>query len=142
MLGSATPEQYAGCLKVLLDDPGVNAILIIIPPPPVGTAKAIVQAMLPILRKAQKPAVVALIGDHSIRPAVKPLQKAHIPVYHHPEKAASALAALVKHAHIRERISQKTTCFADMNHDKVKEILSAFSIDDDQSNTLVTSKCS
>ncbi len=133
MLGSATPEQYAGCLKMLLGDPGVNAILIIIPPPPVGTAKSIVQAMLPILRKAQKPAVVALIGDHSIRPAVKPLQKAHIPVYHHPEKAASALAALVKHAHIRERISQKTTCFTGMNHDKVKEILSAFTIDDDQS---------
>ena len=134
MLGSATPEQYAACLKLLLDDPGVNAILIIIPPPPVGSAKAIVQAMLPFLRKAQKPAVVALIGDRSIRPAIKPLQKAHIPVYHHPEKAASALAALVKHAHIRERMAQKTTCFADMNHAKVKDILSAFSIDHENSN--------
>jgi acetate---CoA ligase (ADP-forming) len=134
MLGSATPEQYAGCLKLLLDDPGVNAILIIIPPPPVGSAKAIVQAMLPFLRKAQKPAVVALIGDRSIRPAVKPLHKAHIPVYHHPEKAVSALAALVKHAHIRERMLQITSCSADMNRAKVKDILSAFSIDHENSN--------
>ncbi len=135
MLGSATPEQYAGCLKLLLDDPGVNAILIIIPPPPVGTAKTIVQAMLPTLRKAQKPAVVALIGDRSIRPAVKPLHKAHIPVYHHPEKAVSALSALVKYAQIRERVSQKTTCFADMNRGKVQEILSVFSIDHNKSKT-------
>jgi acetate---CoA ligase (ADP-forming) len=135
MLGSATPVQYASCLKLLLDDSGVNALLTIIPPPPVGTAKEIVQAMLPILRKAQKPVVVALIGDRSIRPAVKPLHKANIPVYHHPEKAASALAALVKHAQIRESVAQKTTCFADMNHDKVKEILSVFSIDKDKSIT-------
>jgi acetate---CoA ligase (ADP-forming) len=135
MLGSATPEQYAGCLKLLLDDPGVHAILIIIPPPPVGTAKAIVQAMLPNLRKAKKPAVVALIGDRSIRPAVKPLHKAHIPVYHHPEKAASSLAALVKHAQTRERTAQQTPRFSDLDRQKVQEILSAVSIDNDRLNT-------
>jgi acetyl coenzyme A synthetase (ADP forming)-like protein len=135
MLGTATSDQYARCLQVLVDDPGVNAILVIIPPPPVGTAKGIVQAMLPTLRLAHKPTVVALIGDRSIRPAVKPLNKAHIPVYHHPEKAVSALAALVKFNQIRSRPKPKITLYKDLDHDKVKEILSAYSLKDGTPNT-------
>ena len=140
MLGTATSEQYASCLQVLEDDPGVNAILVIIPPPPVGTAKEIVQALLPTLHLAHKPIVVALIGDRSIRPAIKPLNKAHIPVYHHPEKAVSALAALVKFTQIRRRPEPKVTFYKDLDRDKVKKILSSYSLKDGNLNTWLPQK--
>jgi len=34
LLASASPEQYAGSLRLLLGDPGVNGVLVILPPPP------------------------------------------------------------------------------------------------------------
>jgi acetyltransferase len=126
MLGTATPEQYAGCLEILLDDPGVHALLIIIPPPPVRTAEEIALAIIPVLQKAPKPAVVALIGDHSIQSAIKPLHKARIPDFRYPEKAASALSALAKYAQIRERPIKNSPQLEDMDQRKAKEILSDY----------------
>jgi acetyl coenzyme A synthetase (ADP forming)-like protein len=98
MLGSATPEQYASCLKILLADPGVHGILIIIPPPPVRSAEEIAQAIIPVLQHNQKPVIVALIGDQSIQKALTIFHQARIPEYRYPEKAASALAALFRYS--------------------------------------------
>ncbi len=39
ILGGATSAQYAACLRLLLADPGVDGVLVIIPPPPVETAE-------------------------------------------------------------------------------------------------------
>jgi len=123
MLGTATPEQYASCLKQLLDDPGVHGLLIIIPPPPVRTAEEIAQAIIPILQKYQKPAVVALIGDQSIQPALKTLHIAHIPIYGYPEKAASALAVLVKYMQNQGQAGSVDVLFEDTDRERVQDIL-------------------
>ena len=52
MLGSATPEQYAFCLQAMQADPGVDSILVIIPPPPVSTSEAIAEAIIPLIQSA------------------------------------------------------------------------------------------
>ena len=127
MLGSATPEQYATCLKLLLEDPGVNALLIIIPPPPVKTAQEIAQAIIPVLENRQKPVVVALIGDQSVQAAVKPFHLARIPEYRYPEKAASALAALVKYARFQTGTISPADLFKDIHRDRVQELLNQYS---------------
>ena len=41
MLASASPEQFAACLQVLLADPGVNGVLVVTPPPPMHTTGAV-----------------------------------------------------------------------------------------------------
>ena len=127
MLGSATPEQYATCLKLLLEDPGVNALLVIIPPPPVKTAQEIAQAIIPVLENRQKPVVVALIGDQSVQAAVKPFHLARIPEYRYPEKAASALAALVKYARFQTGTISPADLFKDIHRDRVQELLNQYS---------------
>lgn len=129
MLGSATPEQYATCLKLLLEDSGVNALLIIIPPPPVKTAQEIAQAIVPVLENCQKPVVVALIGDQSVQAAIKPFHLARIPEYRYPEKAASALAALVKYARFRTDPLSPADPFQDIRRDRVQEILTQCSLE-------------
>lgn len=126
MLGTATPEQYARCLEFLLADPGVSAALIIIPPPPVKTAEEIVQAMIPILKAGSKPAVFALVGDQSIQAAIKPLHQVHIPEYRYPEKAASALAALVKYAHSQARLSEPLPSSSHTSSSKIRQVLTNF----------------
>ena len=49
MLASASPEQYAACLRLLLDDQGVDAAMVILPPPPMFTAGAVAKALIPII---------------------------------------------------------------------------------------------
>jgi len=103
MLASASPEQYASCLQILLNDPGVDGVMVILPPPPMYTAGAVAKAIIPVIHPSEKPVVVALMGERLIQEAVEHLRAAHVPEYRFPERAASALAALAERAEIISR---------------------------------------
>jgi acetyltransferase len=94
MLAGATPETYAQCLQLLLDDQGVDGILLILPRPPLHPAEAVTQAVIPLIQQAKKPVVVSLMGAQLIQTAAAQLRQARIPEYRFPERAAAALAAL------------------------------------------------
>lgn len=98
MLGSATADQYAFCLKAMLADPGVQSIIVNIPPPPVGTAEAIAEAIIPLIKGSDKPVVLALLGGNQVSGAARLFRLAHIPDYPYPESGVSALAVLVRRA--------------------------------------------
>jgi acetyltransferase len=96
MLATATPEQYARCLEILLDDPGVDAVMVILPPPPMHTAGAVAKALIPVIHDTDKPVIIALMGEKLIQEAVEHFRAAQIPEYRFPERAASALAVLAE----------------------------------------------
>jgi acetyl coenzyme A synthetase (ADP forming)-like protein len=104
MLASASPEQFASCLQVLLKDPGVNGVLVVTPPPPMHTAGAIAKAIIPIIHNAEKPVTIALMGERLIQEAVEHFRAARVPEYRFAERAASALAVL---AHRAEYLTQE-----------------------------------
>lgn len=109
MLASATPEQFAKCLQVLLEDPGVNGVMVVTPPPPMHTTGAVAKAMIPIIQNSHKPVTIALMGERLIQEAVEHLRAARVPEYRFPERAASALAVLAQRAEYleQERLSQQ-----------------------------------
>jgi acetyltransferase len=123
MLASASPEHYAGSLRLLLDDPGVNGVLVILPPPPMYTAESVTQALIPIIHQASKPVVIALMGENLIRTAAERLRAAHVPDYRFPERAASALAMLVQRAETLARPPSGPTVLADTNPERVRRLL-------------------
>ena len=98
MLATATPEQYAGSLSLLLADKGVDAVLLILPPPPMFTAAGVARQIIPIIQAGNKPVVVALMGHGLVQEALAYFRAVHIPAYTFPETAASALAALARRA--------------------------------------------
>jgi acetyl coenzyme A synthetase (ADP forming)-like protein len=98
MLASASPEQFAACLQVLLADPGVNGVMVVTPPPPMHTAGAVAKAIIPIIHNAEKPVTIALMGERLIQEAVEHFRAARVPEYRFPERAASALAVLAQRA--------------------------------------------
>jgi acetyl coenzyme A synthetase (ADP forming)-like protein len=98
MLASATPEQYASCLNILLADANTHGVLVILPPPPTHTAGAIAKALIPVIHASSKPVMIALMGERLIQEAVEHFRAARIPEYRFPERAASALAVLVERA--------------------------------------------
>ena len=108
MLASASPGQYADCLKLLLKDENVIAAMVILPPPPMFKAEEVAERIVEALESdsllsesgkpldSRKPVVVALMGSTLIESAAKVFQAARIPTYPFPERAASALSALVR----------------------------------------------
>jgi acetyl coenzyme A synthetase (ADP forming)-like protein len=98
MLASATPEQYAAGLRILLADPGVDAVMVILPPPPMHTAGAVAKALIPVIHNSEKPVIIALMGERLIQEAVEHFRAARVPEYRFPERAASALAILAERA--------------------------------------------
>jgi acetyltransferase len=98
MLASATPQQFASCLNLLLTDPNVDGVLMIILPPPISTDMTVAEAILPIIKSSLKPVLPALVGDLLIQDDLRLFHMAQIPEFRFPERAAAALAALVKRA--------------------------------------------
>jgi acetate---CoA ligase (ADP-forming) len=105
MLASASPEEYASSLRILLSDPGVDGVLVILPPPPMFTAGAVARAIIPVIHSFEKPVIIALMGERLIQEAVEHFRAARVPEYRFPERAASALAILVQRA---ESLKDKT----------------------------------
>ena len=109
MLASASPEQYATCLRILLSDPGVDSAMLILPPPPMYAAGAVARSVIPIIQTAGKPVVIALMGEHLIQEAGEQFRAAHIPEYRFPERAASALGVLSARADFVSRLNCLST---------------------------------
>jgi len=125
MLASATPAQYAECLRLLLADEAVDGALVIVPPPPRDPAEAVAGALIPVIRGAAKPVVVALMGEQAVQAAAARLRAARIPDYRFPEQAASALAALVERAALAHRPSLEPAALNDVRPEAARRLLSA-----------------
>ncbi len=110
MLASASPDAYAACLKILLTDENVDGVMVILPPPPMFKTEEVAEKIVQTLESSsllladsklsdsKKPVVIALMGSTLVEEANKVFQRAHIPTYPFPERAASALSALAKRA--------------------------------------------
>lgn len=120
MLASAGPQEYAQCLTALLADEAVDAVMVILPPPPMSTAAGVANAMVPIIQTAEKPVVVALMGERLIQEAVERLRAAHIVEYRFPERAASALAVLANRAESIGRCAEDELRREDVDREMVR----------------------
>lgn len=123
MLAGASPEQYASSLSLLLDDPGVDSCLIILPPPPMHSAGSVARALIPVINLARKPVVVALMGERMIQEAVEFFRAARVPEYRFPERAASALATLATRADFLSRADSGSVSPANIQPKVIEALL-------------------
>jgi acetyl coenzyme A synthetase (ADP forming)-like protein len=131
MLASASPEDYAACLELLLSEPEVDMVLLISPPPPMFSSTRIVDACIPVVRlHADKPVVFSMMGSDQVSEAMAKLRYENIPDYNFPEKAASALGALWRRAHIEESMGLEPLRADLPEKSKVTELLSVLSAEE------------
>ena len=121
MLASASPEQFAGSLRILLDDPNVDSAMVIYPTPPMFTSGAVAKAIIPVIYTATKPVVVAVMGERLIQEAVEHLRAARVPEYRFPERAAAALAALAERSEALQFAQAEPVLREDVQTRKVSE---------------------
>ncbi|MBI5954319.1 MAG: acetate--CoA ligase family protein [Chloroflexi bacterium] len=134
MIASASPENYALCLSLLLADENVDGVLLILLPPPLYTAESVAELIIPIIQQSEKPVITALIGANFIEKAQKIFNAAKIVTYPFPEHAASALGALVRRneyltIETREHGEQTTPSFSgSVANLSADELVSAYGI--------------
>ncbi len=127
MLASASPDDYAQCLRILLADEQVHSAMVILPPPPMFSAGAVAHALIPVITTADKPVIVALMGHRLIPEAAQHFRAAHVPEYPFPERAASALAVLAERADFLTQAPQSPNTFHDVKTESARQLLAATS---------------
>jgi len=98
LTGLAGPAEYAGAVRVALEDDRVENVVVLYCETgithPVEVAKAIVDAINSV--GLNKPVVAGVIGGSRSKEAVDFLERSGIPTYPIPERAVSSLASYIK----------------------------------------------
>mgnify|MGYP000318300639 CR=1 FL=1 len=98
LTGSATTEMYEICLKTLLEDKEVDAVVLIALHhiPGIPSIEDLVEKTVKVVKERKKPVVVATIGSSEAVVYLREYyEKFYLPSYPSPERAVRALRALV-----------------------------------------------
>lgn len=106
MIGDADANTYVQALRILLDDGGVDAILVLNAPsaiaPPLDAARGIVD----IVREAHVPILTSWLGGEAAGRARRVFAEAEIPTYDTPENAVRAFMHMVRYRRNQEILTQ------------------------------------
>lgn len=95
MVGDATPDRYRTVIRVLLTDPGVDAVLAVLTPQVVTQPSVVAQTLLALQRTCKHKRIVAsFLGGSAVRRSRQVLLSGGIAHYEYPEDAVRVLAAL------------------------------------------------
>jgi acetyltransferase len=94
IIGDAPVERYTTALQVLLEANEVDAVLFMHAPSAIVPSVEIAAACLPQLREANKPVLTSWLGGAVVQAAQEACERAGIPTYETPERAAAAFLQL------------------------------------------------
>jgi acetyltransferase len=97
VLGDATVERYAEAMKACLEDPGVDAVLMIYTPQGPADPVALAKATADIAEHAWKPIIATWMGGKAVQPGRDALMRRNIPTYETPEGAVKTYLYMHKY---------------------------------------------
>jgi acetyltransferase len=104
MIASATHETYYDVMDIMLQDDGVDNVIMIIVRPPVDTdPKRIIENLDPLLHNCGKPILTVLMSRQDEYDGMEGFRKLQIPVYRYAEPAVQAMGAMWKYQQIQQR---------------------------------------
>jgi len=113
MIASATGKSYEIALKMVLDDPSVDAaIAAFVPPLGIKQTEIAESIVVAAGGREDKPVLAVLMGREGLPEGRAELKEAGIPAYIFPESAARALAAMHRYQEWTERPLQEPERFA------------------------------
>ena len=124
MIASAGPDTIEACMRAVLDDANVDAVMALFVPPgqadTEGVAAAIVKASDD---HPDKPVLTCFMGAHGVPEALRSLQRAHVPSYAFPEAGARALARVAEYAAWLDRSESEIPSFDDVDREIARHAL-------------------
>ncbi len=105
MIASANEETYKNALKIILQDEGVDSVLLIIVKPPVNSTPAsIISGLKPLLQNTTKTVIPVLMANRDDTFGIDVLKRLKLPVFPYPESAVKTLAVMQRYKQIREQL--------------------------------------
>ncbi|NNG23302.1 bifunctional acetate--CoA ligase family protein/GNAT family N-acetyltransferase [Telluria aromaticivorans] len=93
--GGALPEVYREAMDILLQDPQVDAVLVIQSPTATVASRDVANAIAPLVRTASKTILSCWLGGASVLDARAIASSARLPAYRTPEDAVAGFMQLV-----------------------------------------------
>lgn len=121
IIGDARADRYRVALRAALDDPNVDAMLVLFTPQAVSKPEEIAQTIVELAAGSAKPVVTSFMGAASIGEALRILNDHRIPNYAFPERAVAALGAMVAQRRWVERPPGEYARF-DMDAERVRAL--------------------
>ncbi len=98
VLGDAKSRLVAKATQIVLEDPGVDSVLVIVSPQAMTNPTAIAKEISALAPEANKPILAAFLGAQSMAEGVRILNDTGIPTYTTPEQAVRAFMTLVAYS--------------------------------------------
>ncbi len=102
ILGDASAERYGLALQQVVQDPLVDAVLVVLTPQAMTDPTAVAEKVIAQAALTTKPLLAAWMGSELVRAGVARLESSGIPTYSSPERAIRAFEHLVSDARRRE----------------------------------------
>jgi acyl-CoA synthetase (NDP forming) len=124
MIASAGPVEYRACLEAMLDEPGLDALLVIFIPPLATPSTEVAKVLSETLanRAPFRGPIVAIFPDAQSELVTIPAGGRVVPVYDFPESAVAALSAAARYGMWRATPSGHRAPM-DIDHDTLDMVL-------------------
>jgi len=96
-------SQYEACARVMLEDEGIDSLLVVFVPPMMISAMEIVMGLEELRRQFAKPVMGVMMAPEEFFKELNAKLPGHMAIYLFPESAVRALWALDRHRQWRER---------------------------------------
>lgn len=103
MTPKAQPEQYAACAKLMLEDDGIDSLMVIHVPPIMIHPRDVVARLEELRGKISKPLLGVMMAPEDFYRELNEQRSGHMALYQFPESAARGLAALDHYRRWREQ---------------------------------------
>lgn len=123
VLGDALADRYEFALSTLLDDPGVDMVLVLLTPQAMTQEKETAEAVVRVAKaKPGKPILACFLGAGRVREALVVLRDGQIPAYDSPEAATLTAKEMVDYVRWRSRPKRVVKLFP-VNRHRVERII-------------------
>jgi acetyl coenzyme A synthetase (ADP forming)-like protein len=103
VLGDALADRYERAIRLVLDDPHVDGLIVIVTPQAMTEIEETARAVGQMAQETDKPVLGCFMGEARIEAGIDVLWQYGVPNYPFPERAAAALAAMSAYRSERER---------------------------------------
>ena len=98
VLGDARAKRLAKATRIVLNDPGVDAVLVILTPQAMTNPENAARAIVEIQAESRKPVLANWLGGYAMKEGLRILNNGGIASYKTPEQAVRAFMTLVQYA--------------------------------------------
>ena len=97
VIGDATAERYCRAIKICMQDPGVDGLLVILTPQAMTDPTAVARELVKYAATCRKPILSCWMGNIQVAEGRELLRDASIPTFSTPEAAVEAFSYLVNY---------------------------------------------